>query len=127
MLWKFEGSMPVYKQIMDQMRRAVLLGEFPPGSRVPAVRDLAAEANVNPNTMQRALMTLESEEILVSRGTIGRFVTEDQQILEKLRASVMDQVVRSCAQQFRAMGLDMQQASQLLLTLEEEESEWKTH
>ncbi len=127
MLWKFEGSMPVYKQIMDQMRRAVLLGEFPPGSRVPAVRDLAVEANVNPNTMQRALMTLESEGILVSRGTIGRFVTEDQQILEKLRASVMDQVVRSCAQQFRAMGLDMHQASQLLLALEEEESEWKTH
>ena len=59
--WKFTGSKPVYQQIMEQFRAAVLSGEYPPGGRVPSVRERAAEARVNPNTVQRALTELERE------------------------------------------------------------------
>ena len=55
MNWKFAGDRPVYQQIMAAIRGAILKGELPPGGKVPSVRDLAAQAQVNPNTMQRAL------------------------------------------------------------------------
>ncbi len=121
MQWKFEGSSPVYLQIMDHIRRAVLTGEYLPGTRIPAVRELAQEARVNPNTMQRALMTLEQEKLLISCGTTGRFVTDDREILEAIRRQQINAVVKNCATQFKTMGLSMQEASRLLLALDEKE------
>lgn len=121
MVWKFTGDKPVYQQIMEQFRCAILAGEYTPGGRIPSVRELAMQAKVNPNTMQRALTELEEEEVLVNLGTIGRCVTEDQQILEQIRNQIVDQTVRRCAQQFLALGLSMQEAAGLLQQLEEKE------
>ncbi len=120
MLWKFEGSRPVYLQIMEQLRRAVLVGEYPPGGRIPPVRELAMAAKVNPNTMQRALVALEQEGLLYSANTVGRFVTSDQQVLEKMRTAVVAATVRDCAKQFRALDIPLKEAAQLLLELEQE-------
>ena len=77
MEWKFTGDRPVYQQIMEAVNGAVLKGELKPGQKVPSVRDLAAAAKVNPNTMQRALTELEREGLLVGCGTSGRYVTTD--------------------------------------------------
>ncbi len=123
MLWKFEGSMPVYLQIMDHIRRSVLMGEYPPGSRIPPVRELAASANVNPNTMQRALVALEEEKLLLAVGTSGRFVTSDAQVLEDMRKVQIDRLIRASARKYREMGLSLQEAAQMLLALEEEKEE----
>ena len=62
MNWKFSGDRPVYQQIMENIRGSVLRGEMPPGGKIPSVRDLAAQAQVNPNTMQRAMTELECAE-----------------------------------------------------------------
>lgn len=121
MEWKFTGDKPVYQQIMEQLRSTILTGEYTPGDRIPSVRELAAQAKVNPNTMQRALTELEEEKLLVNLGTTGRCVTDDQQILEQLRSRIIDQTVRHCAQQFSALGLTMQEAARLLRELEEKE------
>ena len=121
MLWKFTGSRPVYVQIMDQIRGAVLSGEYPPGGRVPPVRDLAAQAQVNPNTMQRALLELEREGLLIAQGTLGRFVTDDPEILNNMRQDAAQALIRESAARFRAMGLTMEQAASMLLQLEQEE------
>jgi DNA-binding transcriptional regulator YhcF (GntR family) len=121
MEWKFTGDKPVYQQIMEQLRSAILAGEYAPGDRIPSVRELAMQAKVNPNTMQRALTELEEEQVLVNLGTTGRCVTDDQQILEQLRSQIIDQTVRHCAQQFSALGLTMQEAAKLLQELEEKE------
>ncbi len=119
MQWKLEGSSPVYLQLMAHIRRAVLLGLYSPGSRVEPVRELAAMANVNPNTMQRALTALEAEGLLVSCGTAGRFVTSDKAILQTLRDRAVQEAARESAEKFRALGLTMQQAAKLLLEQEE--------
>lgn len=121
MQWKFNGSRPVYMQIMEHIRGAILVGEFPPGARIPPVRDFAAQAQVNPNTMQRALLELEREGLLVTSGTMGRFVTDDTAILDNMRKTAVDAIIRASAQQFRALGLTMQQAANMLLDLEKEE------
>lgn len=121
--WKFSGSRPVYRQIMETLCDAVLAGDYSPGDRIPSVRELAAEAQVNPNTMQRALAELEREGLLVSSGTMGRCVTADQTVLERMRNQKVAEVARACAEQFKALGLTVQEAAALLLKMEEKTEE----
>ena len=123
MNWKFSGDRPVYQQIMENIRGAVLRGELPPGGKVPSVRDLAAAAQVNPNTMQRAMTELEREGLLVSGGTSGRTVTENPEVLEKMRESILEALARECAEKFMVFGITPTQAAQLLLDLDKEKEE----
>ena len=118
MNWKFSGDRPVYQQIMALIRGAILRGELPLGGKIPSVRDLAAEAQVNPNTMQRAMTELEREGLLVSGGTSGRTVTENPQILEQLRDRTLEELARECAEKFMVFGITPTQAAELLLKLE---------
>ncbi len=111
MEWKFAGSLPVYLQIMEHFRGAVLTGVFRPGDKIPSVRDLAAQARVNPNTMQRAMSELEREGLLLAHGTLGRFVTDDPAVLEKLRQQRTDKVVAHCRQLLAQVGLTLAQAA----------------
>ena len=76
MSWTFDNSSPIYIQIMEQIKRMIARGELKPGERVPAVRDMALTAGVNPYTMQKALSELERAGILVSNSTAGRYVAD---------------------------------------------------
>lgn len=114
MEWKLTGSEPVYQQIMEHFRRAVLSGEYPAGTRIPSVRELATQARVNPNTMQRALSELEREQLLISHGTLGRFVTDDQAVLDELRQQSVKKTVRHCAELLAQLGLTLEDAAQIL-------------
>ena len=123
MNWKFSGDRPVYQQIMALIRGAVLRGELPPGGKIPSVRELAAEAQVNPNTMQRAMSELEREGLLVSGGTSGRTVTEDGEVLKQLRDRTLKELAQECAEKFMVFGITPTQAAQLLMNLEPEKEE----
>ena len=85
MAWKFDDNRSIYVQLTEQIQMRILTGVYEAGSRLPAVRELAAEAGVNPNTMQRALSELERTGLVYSKRTSGRFVTEDESIMEKLK------------------------------------------
>lgn len=122
MEWKFTGDRPVYQQIMVSLRGAVIRGELPPGGKVPSVRELAAQAQVNPNTVQRALTELEREGLLVGGGTVGRSVTQDQQILNATRKEALEELARDCAQRFNLLGISPAQGARLIMELDEEES-----
>ena len=121
MNWKFVGDRPVYQQIMALIRGGILTGELSPGQKIPSVRDLAAQAQVNPNTVQRALKALEREGLLVSGGTSGRRVTEEEAILEEMKEQTITELARECAEKFRVFGLSPAQAAQRLMLLEEQE------
>ena len=114
MSWKFTGEKPVYLQIMDHIRGDILRGEFPTGARIPAVRELAMIANVNPNTMQRALTELEREGILVCCGTMGRFVTSDEGVLARARHTARLEAAKRCADHLAAFGMTLEDAAALL-------------
>lgn len=109
MNWNITSGRPVYVQLIEQLELAIVTGEYPLGSRVPAVRELAAEAGVNPNTMQRALQELESRGLLQSKRTSGRVVSADETMLKALRC----QRARICATTF------LEQMHQLGYTREE--------
>ena len=118
MNWKFSSELPVYLQIMDEIRGAVLSGEYLPGGKIPSVRDLAAQARVNPNTIQHALHLLEQEGLLSAHGTNGRFVTDDEQVLQELRQARIKALALEYAQKFAVLGLRPTQAAQEILGLE---------
>jgi len=119
MNWKFSGDRPVYQQIMQTLRGGILKGEFPPGKKIPSVRDLAAQAQVNPNTMQRALTELEREGLLVSGGTSGRSVTQEESILNAMKEEILNELARECAEKFMVFGVTPGQAARLLAELDE--------
>lgn len=123
MNWKFTGDRPVYQQIMAAIQGAVLTGQWQPGQKIPSVRDLAAQAKVNPNTMQRALTELEREGLLVGAGTTGRTVTKDPAVLTAMKNHALAVLARECAEKFAVFGVSPAQAAQLLLEMGREKEE----
>ena len=85
MSWSFSPHRPVYYQVAERIRRSILSGEYLPGAQIPSVRQLALEAAVNPNTIQHAFSELEHRGLIESRGTLGRFVTENTETIEECR------------------------------------------
>ena len=109
MAWNFNDSAPIYMQIVNTLRGNIASGVYPPGSRLPSVRDLALEAGVNPNTMQRALAELERSGLVNSQRTAGRFITEDSSALLALRKSMSDEILTDFIARLRGLGLSGEQ------------------
>ena len=85
MSWELDSKRSIYAQLMERISRRIVSGHYAPGGRIESVRELADEAGVNPNTMQRALSEMEREGILFSSRTSGRFVTESRERIEELK------------------------------------------
>ena len=109
MEWEFKNGIPIYQQLIQGLSIRIANGTYPPGSKVPAVRELALEAGVNPNTVQRAFAELEREELLAARRTNGRFVTEDGERLERLREELAAGFVSEFCSRLRKLGMDDRQ------------------
>ena len=109
MSWQFNGTQAVFLQIADRLRRDVVNGVYGPDTQIPTVRQLAFDASVNPNTMQRALSLLEEEGLLVSRGTIGRYVTADREVIEGARRRICQAAVERFCQETRALGISREE------------------
>ena len=118
MPWKFNEREAVFSQIATRLRGEIVSGMYPPGSQFPTVRQLAADAAVNPNTMQKALVGLEEEGLLESRGTAGRFVTADAEALFRASERIRREAVRTWLAEARALGFEKQD---LIRYIEEEE------
>ncbi len=88
MQWQLRDDRPFYQQLMEILTEEIASGRMPASSKVPPVRELAAEAGVNPNTMQRALAEMEREGLLYTNRTSGRFVTEDGAMIRKIRENI---------------------------------------
>ncbi len=111
MEWQIAAGRPVYIQLVEQLERAVVTGVYPPGERVPAVRDLAAQAQVNPNTMQRALAEMESRGLLVTQRTSGRTVTSDTALIAKTRQALAASLAQDFLAQAKALDLPARKSS----------------
>ena len=118
--WTFDGGRPLYTQLVEQLKAKIVSGEYPPGQRIPPVRELAAEAGVNPNTLQRAFSELEREGLLHAERTSGRFVTEDVSLVEYLRGEMARELADQYLDQTRQLGYSNEQAVELIRRRSEE-------
>lgn len=103
---KLKENMPIYVQIMNRVREAIAAGELKPGDKIASVRDLAADFEVNPNTMQRALTELEREGLLLSERTKGRYVASDAKAIGELRKDIARQAADSFRREMAALGFN---------------------
>ena len=103
---KLKENMPIYVQIMNRVREAIAAGELKPGDKIASVRDLAADFEVNPNTMQRALTALKREGLLLSERTQGRYVTSDAKAIGELRKDIARQAADSFRREMAALGFN---------------------
>jgi len=122
MTWTFTPDRPIYLQLQEQIKLAIISGLHPPGSKLFAVRDLAEEASVNPNTVQRALTELEREGLVFSQRTSGRFVTEEIAVIEKAKNELAMELINTFLEKMEALGYDKNEAAALISRKEEVET-----
>lgn len=109
MAWNFISGKAVYLQIADRIIRSVLSGEYQPGEQIPSVRQLALVAAVNPNTVQHAFAELENEGLILSKGTLGRFVTDDRTIIENCRKKLAIELVSAFMKNMNELSISDEQ------------------
>ena len=114
MTWHFDNDRPIYTQLLEQILFLIVSGQYPPGSKLPSVRDLASEASVNPNTMQRALTELERSGLIYSQRTSGRFVTEDRAMIQKMKDTIGKDKILTLFKDMEQLGYDQDQTISLI-------------
>lgn len=122
MPWNLDSSRPIYLQIIERVQMDIITGRYQPGDKLPSVRDLAQEAAVNPNTMQKALSELERSGLIYSQRTSGRFITEDKELIHQMKKELAAAEVSAFVAHMKQLGITPEEIRQLLAeTIEEEE------
>ena len=106
MPWSFQADTPIYTQLVARLQEQIVSGAYPPGSKLPSVRDLAANAGVNPNTVQRAFAELERLGLIYTQRTSGKFVTEDAAAIDAARRALAEGQTRQYLAAMSALGCD---------------------
>lgn len=110
MTWQFTADRPIYSQLVEHLSMFIINGRYPAGSRLPSVRDLAGEAKVNPNTMQRALAELENSGLVFTERTSGRFVTEDEKMIQTAKEQLARELIMRFFAEMEKLGISAEQA-----------------
>ena len=122
MAWALDSGRPIYAQIIERVQLDIITGRYKPGEKLPSVRELASEAAVNPNTMQKALSELEQSGLLYTQRTSGRFITEDTELIHRIKNDLATMQVREFIRKMRQMGLGDNEILQLINTIMKEET-----
>lgn len=122
MPWNLDNDRPIYLQLMERIQQDIIAGVYPPGGRLPSVRELAMNAAVNPNTMQKALSELERNGLVYSKRTSGRFITEDKTMLQQLKETTATEHIREFFEKMRQLGFENDETLALIQKILKEES-----
>ena len=114
MQWQLRGDRPIYQQLVEILTEQIVSGQLAAGDKVPAVRELAAQAGVNPNTMQRALADMEREGLMYTNRTSGRYVTEDKEMIQKIREQIASDRIAEFLAGMSQLGFSEQEVYRLL-------------
>lgn len=114
MPWDLKSDRPIYTQLLEYIQLAIISGNFLPGDKLPSVRDLAAEASVNPNTMQKALVELERNGLVYTQRTSGRFITEDVNMIKELKEKIARQQISEFFEAMKRLGFSSQETIRLI-------------
>ncbi len=114
MEWKITDDRPIWMQLSEQLSAQIAAGTYGPGERLPSVREFAAQAGVNPNTMQRAMADLESQGLIITNRTAGRCVTQDMEMIKKVRnGQAREQAIRFL-EQMGSLGYTREEIKRVL-------------
>ncbi len=114
MPWELRNDRPIYLQLMEQINYRIISGEYQPGDKLPSVRDLATEASVNPNTMQKALSELERSGLIFTNRTSGRFITEDTAMIQNMKLDLAKEQLQAFMEQLKKLGFTPEEVKEFL-------------
>ena len=115
--YNFDNQRPIYVQLIEKIRLEIISDKLKLGQRLPSVRELALTARVNPNTMQKALLELEDEGLVYTERTNGKFVTENQELIEKIKKELAEEKVNNYLNDMKNIGVTYEQAFKYLQQL----------
>ena len=125
MSWEFQDHLPIYAQLMDTLKRRIVTGRYLPGEKLPSVRELAAEAGINPNTVQRAFSELEREGLIYTQRATGKYVTENTDDIKSARRSLARTQVADFLRAMQSLGFSVGDVIVLLQSFNESKEENK--
>lgn len=114
MNWKFVDNRPIYAQIVEEIQRRILSGLYPSGASLPSVRQLAEEASVNPNTMQKAMAELEVQGLIHTQRTSGRTVSTDEELKMQLKTQIAGGYIDQYFEGMKSLGIEPDAAIKML-------------
>lgn len=114
MTWNLNSDRPIYSQLIDKLKMDIISGVYKPGDKIPSVRELAADASVNPNTMQKALTELERNRLVYSQRTSGRFITEDQNMIKEVKNQLAIEQITEFFEKMKQLGYKKEETIQLI-------------
>lgn len=114
MPWNLDENRPIYLQLMEKIQHDIISGTYTPGDRLPSVRELALDAAVNPNTMQKALTELERSGLVYSQRTSGRFITEDREMLKQLKKDLVAEHIHEFFEKMKQLGFPYEETLALV-------------
>lgn len=116
MPWNLNSDRPIFLQIVERIQMDIISGKYKPGDKLPSVRDLASDAAVNPNTMQKAFSELERTGLVYSQRTTGRFITEDTVMIDELKASFAKEKITEFIALMQQLGFSKEEILSLINT-----------
>jgi len=120
MSWKFDNERPIYSQLLEIIQMQIVSGQYQPGDKLPSVRELAANANVNPNTMQKAFAALEQSGLICTQRTSGRTVTEDIEVIKGVQKDLASSHITQFIQKMKELGFTNDEIKNLVESTIEE-------
>ena len=106
----FNNERPIYIQLVEKIRIEIVSGNLKSGERLPSVRELALTAKVNPNTIQKALAELESEGLVYTERTNGKFVTNNKELIEKVKKQLAEEKVKAYLNDMKNIGITYEES-----------------
>lgn len=106
MKFEFDNNIPIYIQLVDQLKIYIISGNIKSGERLPSVRELALQIQVNPNTMQKALSELEDLKLIYTERTNGKYVTKNQDLIDKLRLEYANELTEKYLSSMKEIGFN---------------------
>ncbi|MCI8851873.1 MAG: GntR family transcriptional regulator [Lachnospiraceae bacterium] len=125
MAWVLDDSRPIYLQLANKIQSDIISGIYRPGDKLPSVRDLAMDAAVNPNTMQKALMELERGGLIYTQRTSGRYISEDTQKMKSIKESIAREQIQQFLKSMWQLGFEKQEILQFMEETLREDIKWK--
>lgn len=113
--WKFNQERPIYQQIIAHIELMILAGDYKPGDKIESVREFAAIAGVNPNTMQKALQEMESMGLINTKRTSGRYITDDEGKIKDLRNALAREKTENYMEELQKLGYNIEEIKKLIL------------
>lgn len=111
---KFEDNLPIYIQIMNLIKKKIIIGELKEGGKLTSVRELSTELKVNPNTIQRSYQELEREDLVFTQRGMGTFVTEDKNSIQQLKRNLASSIVREFLNNMKSLGFSKNEIMDLI-------------